>query len=326
MAAKTVFVMLYVGATEQGDEWVRPDQITRMTDEQAERTDIDSRLDWTRFSMSSAPVIPGRWYAVNTREPIRDETIRQGLESLGAVVTRPLPTTSSAGRYALKQSFADLFDPDLRGTRLDGAIRSWREENLSPGALARVRLVRDAVVNTDRGMIATFANGETRRLAEGPSSVIAKAVVEEFAARFLERPAVLWLSESATKEEARDVELARQLGITIEADRNLPDLILVDIGPEEPLFVFVEVVATDGAITEARREALLPIIVDAGYDAAHIAFVTAYLDRDHASFKKTFSALGWRTFAWCVSEPDNIVVMASPRTGMTLAGLLQELG
>lgn len=324
MAAKSVFVMLYVGATERGEQWVRPDQITRMTDQQSERTDVKSRLDWVPFSVSGAPSIPGRWYATNTREPIRDETIRQGLEALGAVITRPLPTTSPAGRYALKQSFAELFDPELKGKNLEKSIRAWREDNLSPGALARVRLVRDAIVETGRGVVVTFPNSETRRLAEGPSSVIAKAVIEEFAPRFLERPAVLWLSESASKEPARDVTLAKRLGLAIEADRNLPDIILVDVGSGKPLFVFVEVVATDGAITEARREALLPILGDAGYDPVQTAFVTAYLDRDQPGFKKTFSSLAWRSFAWCVSEPENIVALATWRSGMRLPELLRE--
>ena len=35
MAAKTVFVMLYIGAVEGAERWLRPDQVTRMTDAQA---------------------------------------------------------------------------------------------------------------------------------------------------------------------------------------------------------------------------------------------------------------------------------------------------
>ena len=35
IAAKTVFVMLYVGAVENAECWLRPDQVTRMTDAQA---------------------------------------------------------------------------------------------------------------------------------------------------------------------------------------------------------------------------------------------------------------------------------------------------
>ena len=45
-------------------------------------------------------------------------------------------------------------------------------------------------------MLVTFPNGEIRDMKPGPSSVSSKAVVEEFAARFLEQPGVIWLSES----------------------------------------------------------------------------------------------------------------------------------
>jgi len=60
--------------------------------------------------------------------------------------------------------------------------------------------------------------------------VISKAVIEEFARRYLKNPAVLWISESGAKVVARDDELATQLKLKISADRNLPDIILVDLG------------------------------------------------------------------------------------------------
>ena len=87
----------------------------------------------------------------------------------------------------------------------------------------------------------------------GPSSVISKAVVEEFAPRFLKEPGVIWLSESRNQVAPRDDRLAWDIGLTIRQDKNLPDLILVDIGPSEPLLVFVEVVATAGPVTSARQ-------------------------------------------------------------------------
>ena len=37
---------------------------------------------------------------------------------------------------------------------------------------------------------------------------------------------------------ARDERLAQDIGLTIQPDRNLPDLILVDLRPTEPLLVF----------------------------------------------------------------------------------------
>ena len=143
----------------------------------------------------------------------------------------------------------------------------------------------------------------------GPSSVISKAVVEEFARRFLERPGVIWLSESRNQVVARDDLLAREIGLTIQPDRNLPDLILVDLGPEEPLLVFVEIVATAGPVSEARQAALMAIAVEAGFSEDQIAFVTAYSDRDGAAFKQSVSELAWRSFVWFMSEPEHIVVL-----------------
>ena len=103
MAAKTVFVMLYIGAVEGSDRWMRPDQVTRMSDAQALLADDCDRTEWVERSMLRTPGrIDGRWYAANTREPIRDETLREGLVRIGAVKEREgLPTTSPRPRYAL---------------------------------------------------------------------------------------------------------------------------------------------------------------------------------------------------------------------------------
>jgi hypothetical protein len=52
MAAKAVFVMLYAGAVEGSDRWIRPDQVGRMTDEQAARMTQTEREAWLLESMS----------------------------------------------------------------------------------------------------------------------------------------------------------------------------------------------------------------------------------------------------------------------------------
>ena len=152
-----------------------------------------------------------------------------------------------------------------------------------------------------------FPNGETRHLAPGTSSQIAKSVIENFAPRFLGTPAVLWLSESRKKVVARDDELARSIGLRIQAARSLPDIILADLAPDHPILVFVEVVATDGPINPKRKIALTQLAETAGFSPDNLCFVTAYLDRTESVFKKTVSTLAWGTFAWFASEPENLV-------------------
>ena len=100
IAAKTVFVMLYVGAVVGTERWLRPDQVTRMTDAQAAVSGVAEREAWADASLRPVEESIGdRWYAASTRGPIRDETLRDGLIRTGAVTERTdLPTTSPLPR------------------------------------------------------------------------------------------------------------------------------------------------------------------------------------------------------------------------------------
>ena len=90
----------------------------------------------------------------------------------------------------------------------------------------------------------------------------------------------------------------------------------MDLGPDHPLLVFVEVVATDGPINARRKQALEDLAKDAGFPLEHIAFVTAYLDRSGAPFKKTVDALAWGSYAWFVSEPDGLIDLSAGKRSL----------
>lgn len=316
IAARTVFAMLYSGAVEGCDVWLRPDQVTRMTDAQASMTTDADRTAWAKASVAPAKAeIPGRWYAGNTRESIRDDTIRNALVPNTAVIERPgLATTSPAGRYALEAGFAALFDPALTGPAFDTAVTAWQNSHLNAGARMRIAVMRGgASSGTDR-LLVTFPNGETRLMAPGPSSDLSRHVIEVFAPRFLGAPAVIFLSESRDKVVSRDDELAKKIGLNILADKNLPDIILADLAPAHPLLVFIEVVASDGPVSEARKAALLTLTDAASYPREHISFVTAYFDRSAAQFKKTVDSLAWGSFAWFASEPEHLIELVDGAT------------
>lgn len=315
-AAATVFTLLYIGAIDGSGRKAQPKQIYRMDDEQAAMLSVAERIDYAAQSRKGGFKSRGQpWYADNSRESIRDEAIRQGFLPVGAMVDdKTLATTSSVPRYALAEDFAGLFDPALTDAALEKAISDWRTNHLTAGALARIKLVSAGTGKTSANkVLVTFPNQETRRLVPGPSSVISKAVIEEFTKHFLTDPAVIWLSESGNKVVARDDELARSIGLTIDASRNLPDIILADLGEghgqQNVLLVFVEVVATDGPISTVRKSELLEITRAAALEDSRVAFVTAYLDRNAAPLKKTLPTLAWNSFVWLASEPESIVAL-----------------
>ncbi|HTD95223.1 MAG TPA: BsuBI/PstI family type II restriction endonuclease [Chitinophagaceae bacterium] len=278
-----------------------------MTHEQAALSDDESRRNYLLTSKRGFQPAGERWYADNTRESIRDETLKDGLVNTGAVLElKGIPTTSGKARYFLKKDFAALFDPKLTDDLLKDAIAAWQLANLSKSALTRLTLA-GLGGGSEGSVLITFPNKETRSLTAGPSSPISKAVIEQFALRFLEKPAVLWLSTSDDKVVARDDKMAAAIGLQIDASKHLPDIILVDLAPKDPLLVFVEVVATDGAITESRQNAIYKLTDVAGFDRKQVVFVTAYLDRGSIGFSKTIKGIAWNSFVWFVSEPDKLV-------------------
>ena len=315
VAARVVYTMFYVGAIEGANSWLRPSQVTDMSVAQADMLDEESRLGWTKKSLSSQKERdPQPWYANNSREQVRDETIRAAFVPMGAVVERAgLAPTSPKPRYALAADFADLFSGELQIDELEEKISAWQAQHLSKAALARVQFVKHGVATAADAVSVTFPGQmEVRSLKPGPSSIIAKSVIEVFAPKFLKQPAVLWISESGNKVVARDDALMKALGLKINPSKMLPDIILVDMAPSSSgsadlLVVFVEVVATDGPITHERKAALTSLALEAGFSEKGLAFLTAYHDRATTIFRKNVSQLAWGSYAWCASEPNHLI-------------------
>ena len=238
MAAKTVFAMLYAGAIEGTGRWLRPDQVTKMTDAQAGKTDEKTREKWAVQSVSPGAMkqLAGRWYAANTREPIRDETLRAGLVAVGAVVERQgLPTTSAKPRYALARDFSDLLLKLASGTDDPlAAISAWQAAHLTAMALGRIDILRRgmAVSPTSERVRVTLPNGETGLMFPGPSTVITKAVIEQFATRFLRQPGLIFLSESGNKVVAHYDDVVNFYGAATGLLAQSAGHYLADIHPD----------------------------------------------------------------------------------------------
>ena len=76
-------------------------------------------------------------------------------------------------------------------------------------------------------------------------------------------------------------------------------------------------------MTERRREAIFQLTDTAGFDRDHIAFLTAYQDRESAGFKKTVAQLAWGTLAWFASEPEHVLLLREGRRSASLQSLLE---
>lgn len=310
VTARLLFSALYIGAIEGEDRWLAPRHIYRMTDDLAADASEATRLGFYRNVPRSGEA---SWYADNSREGGRDEGMRQGLLPLNAMMMRTeVATTSREGRYALRRDFVDLLDPSLDDAAFVQAAEAWGKIHLSGAARARAAILRQQEA---AHVSVTLPRGGSIMLPYGTSPLITKDVVEKFAPRFLGNPAVAWISDSAVKKY-KDDTLERDLQIRLDVAKLLPDVVLVDLDPPgrpgRVLIVFVEVVSSDGAVTEGRKEALLALLAASpmGYAADDAAFVTAYEHRRAPPVARALREIAWGTYAWFRSDPDHLIKLA----------------
>jgi hypothetical protein len=312
LAARAIFVFLYGGFLESTQRCLRPIIICRFTTQQARRTGEVARRDWLASTFRQGWRPPGEpWYADNTRESLRDDLLRNRLVRMGIVARKAgVPINSSAPIYSLSDAFAALFDPALSNRDFAAAASAWRQQHLSGEALRRMALKARGALGRTSDVVVDMPDGSRLRLAAGPSSVIVKALVEEFAPRWMRKPVVLWVSASDVKAQPQFIELAASIGLRFDVSSLLPDLILADVDDRLSI-VFCEVVATDGPIDPERKAALSTLAQASGIGTDNLRFLSAYLDRESPPLRKSFHRIAHDSDLWFSNEPDLLVRLVS---------------
>lgn len=315
MAAKVIFVFQYGGFVDGTERYLRPSFIYFFTDEQSKKKQDQQRIDWAASSTKPGFRPEGtRWYAGDgTREPIRDDLIKNELMRLGIVTKLPgYAVTSPKPTLALVDHFSELFDPNLADDALTTAIEAWRNTHLDQAVLQRMAL-RAKGIQAKKGDILIEMPDETKiRISAGPSSLIIQGLIEDYAKHHMRDPAVLWISESDKKEHLHLKAMAESVGLRFDLNTELPDLILAELG--DPIeFLFCEVVASDGAVTEARKETLLQIVENSKIPSDTVKFLTAFEDREAQAFRKNFSKLAIGSFVWFRTEPELIILLSNQK-------------
>ena len=312
MAVRVLFVALYGGFAEAFHRFFRPSTVIRFSFEQAELVEESERLEWLSTCQTPGHSAFGKqWYADNTREPLRDDLIRNRALPIGLIVKREgIAPTSPVPIYALADEFAALFDPSLDAENLEAAIRQWQEKALNPMTLKRMKLLARGVTEKEGQVKVTLpTSSKTFRLAPGNASLITRDVCEVLTVRLMQMPVVVHISISDRKTFPELVGDAAAYGFEFNPSLELPDVVVVDVANDNGKVAFIEVVHSDGPITELRKQALLRIAGEAGIPSERVLLITAFDDRNSSAFRKRFSELALGSKVWFRSEPDLIITL-----------------
>ena len=192
-------------------------------------------------------------YAPNTRETFRRQTMHQ-LVAAGIALYNPdnpaRPVNSPIAVYQI--------EPDtLKLLRTFGTV-AWVENLAAYQKNRKTLTARYARAREMQKLPVKLATGETMRLSPGDHSELIKAIIEEFAPRFVPGGVLLYAGDTAEKWGYFDKELLAKVGVEVDGHGKMPDVVLYC--PEREWLLLVESVTSHGPVDGKRHEELAAVV------------------------------------------------------------------
>jgi len=137
----------------------------------------------------------------------------------------------------------------------------------------------------------TLADERDIYLTPGAHSRLVKALVDEFAPRFIPGGHVIYVGDTGDKWRYFDEEALRALGVTVDTHGKMPDAVIHHL--DKDWLVLIEAVTSHGPVDAKRREELATLFQKA---RPGLVYVTAFLTR--GDMAKYISDISWETEVW----------------------------
>lgn len=229
-------------------------------------------------------------YAENSRETIRKQAMHH-FRNAAFIEDNGKATNSPNYQYRLTDEMLKLLQSYGSGTwnkNLE-AFLSMHETLISLYAAKReMRKMPVKINNLDF----TFSLGKHNELQ--------KAIIEEFAPRFVPNSECLYVGDTIERDLMKNEDKLHKLGFSISKHDKMPDVVLYSA--EKNWLYFIEAVTSVGPMDPKRIKEIEEMTT--GVDAGKI-YVTAFLDFE--TFKKFSSSLAWETEVWIAEVPDHMI-------------------
>jgi adenine-specific DNA-methyltransferase len=233
-------------------------------------------------------------YAPNTRETIRRQTVHQFVQH-GLLIENPdkpdRPINSPKWCYQLSPEAFQLLK-SVGSPAFKKQLKEFLKNPAASALKARHRaLPRESVRMPDGAVIELSAGGQ---------NTLIRAIVEEFAPRFVRSPKVLLLGDAANKEIISDEHAMAKLGVVLPQRGKAPDVLIHDT--QRDWLIVIEAVTSHGPVDQKRKNELTKLFAKA---RPGLVFVSAFPDRK--TFTKFHAAIAWETEVWIADAPDHMI-------------------
>ena len=243
----------------------------------------------------------GRQYAPNTRETFRRQTIHQFLQA-GLVLYNPDNPDRAVNSPKTVYQVGPVTLKLIRSLGSPQWQRSLTEYLSSRPTLAQ----RYADERQLRQVPVQMANGTHLQLSPGEHSDLIRAIIEEFAPRFLPGSLLVYAGDTGDKWGYFNQRLLVKLGVSIDRHGKMPDVLLY-YGRRKWL-ALIECATSHGPVDAKRHDELSKVFATAKAD---LVYVTAFPSRTIMS--RYLADIDWDTDVWVAESPSHLIHFNGPR-------------
>ena len=234
-------------------------------------------------------------YAPNTRETVRRQTMHQFMQA-GLVLYNPddpgRPVNSPRAVYQVSPEALTLVRTYGSPT-WSAQLAAYMSEQ--EGLAARYAQERDL-----QRIPVTIADGKTIQISPGEHSLLIKAIIEEFAPRFVQSGILIYAGDTGEKMGYFDRALLKRLGVEVDSHGKMPDVVIYY--PDKHWLLLVESVTSHGPVDGKRHEELMKLFD--GSDPG-LVYVTAFPSR--SVMARYLSEIAWETEVWVADAPSHLI-------------------
>jgi len=245
-------------------------------------------MDWARDHY-------GKDYAPNTRETIRRQTMHQFVDAGLAMYNPDDPTRAVNSPQAVYQISPECL------VLLRQLGSNTYEKSLSKFMEERQSLSERYAKPREMSMVPLeVAKGQEVKLSPGKHSELIRAIVREFAPRFVPGGVLVYAGDTGDKWGYFDKALLKSLGVEVDSHGKMPDVVIHF--PKHNWLILAEAVTSHGPVDAKRHEELGKLFEKS---KAGLVYVSAFPDR--RVFTKYLESISWETEVWLADNPSHLI-------------------
>lgn len=234
-------------------------------------------------------------YAPNTRETVRRQTMHQFVDAGIALYNPDVPDRPVNSPKAVYQ-----IEPSTLGLIRSFGTRVWSDELSAYLAQCQTLSAKYARERAQTRVPVRITREKGITLSPGEHSELIRAIIEEFAPRFVPGSLLIYAGDTGDKWGYFDEARLSALGVSVDSHGKMPDIVLYDA--KRNWLLVVEAVTSHGPVDGKRHAELAGLFSEA---KAGLVYVTAFPSR--AIMARYLGEIAWETEVWVAEAPSHLI-------------------